>query len=57
MSKEQRDSGYHYWPEGMLTWCEDCGNDEFLRACPVCNEELCWSCGKHHECIGDEEES
>lgn len=58
MSKEQRDSEWSRWPLGVLTWCKGCGDDdyEYLRACPVCGDELCWWCGKHHVCADGEEE-
>lgn len=44
---------YYDWPIGLLTWCEDCGDDasEYggLRACPECGLELCFACGDSHQ--------
>ena len=35
---------------GLLTWCEDCGDDMFgdSYVCEKCGQELCYSCYQQH---------
>lgn len=56
MSEKQRDEGWSSWPRSPLNWCPECGDEESLRSCPVCDEEACWSCAKDHVCRGAEDE-
>lgn len=60
MSKSEARQAWKDADEGMLTWCQDCGDDQPLRMCERCCEEYCYDCfaGEDHVfyCYSDDED-